>query len=60
MTAISDAFDAMSTHRPYCRAQDMEISLTNLKYLGGAHLHPLLTENFIRIITRCRPDLAEK
>ena len=58
MTAISDAFDAMSTHRPYCRAQDMEVSLTNLKYLGGAHLHPLLTENFIRIITRFRPDLA--
>ena len=59
MTAISDVFDAMSTHRAYRKAQDMEIVLTDLKYLGGTHLHPLLTENFIKIITRYRPDIAQ-
>jgi len=57
MTAISDTFDAMSTHRVYRRAADMEVVLTDLKYLGGAHLHPLLTENFIKIVARHRPDL---
>jgi HD-GYP domain-containing protein (c-di-GMP phosphodiesterase class II) len=60
MTAISDVFDAMSTHRVYREAQDMEIVLTDLKYLGGTHLHPLLTENFTRIIMRYRPDLLEE
>lgn len=57
MTAISDTFDAMSTHRVYRKAQDLGIVLTDLKYLGGSHLHPLLTENFIRTATRFRPDL---
>lgn len=58
MTAISDVFDAMSTHRVYREAAEMEVVLTDLKYLGGSHLHPLLTENFIKIVTRHRPDLA--
>ena len=57
MTAISDVFDAMSTNRAYRAAADMEVVMTDLKYLGGSHLHPLLTENFIKIVNRHRPDL---
>lgn len=57
MTAISDVFDAMSTHRSYRAASDMEVVATDLKYLGGSHLHPLLTENFIKLIKKHRPDL---
>ena len=57
MTAISDVFDAMSTHRVYCEAADIEVVMTDLKYLGGSHLHPLLTENFIKIVSKHRPDL---
>jgi len=60
MTAISDVFDAMSTNRSYREARDMEIVLTDLKNLGGAHLHPLLAENFIHIVTRSRPGLVAK
>lgn len=57
MTAISDVFDAMSTNRSYRAASDMEVVMTDLKYLGGSHLHPLLTENFIKVVAKHRPDL---
>ena len=58
MTAISDAFDAMSTNRSYSKANDVGVVVTDLKYLGGSSLHPLLTENFIKIVKKHRPDLG--
>ena len=57
MTAISDAFDAMSTNRAYSAATDMGLVMTDLKYLGGSSLHPLLTEKFIKIVMKHRPNL---
>jgi HD-GYP domain-containing protein (c-di-GMP phosphodiesterase class II) len=59
MTSISDVFDAMSTNRAYRQASDMEVVMTDLKNLGGRHLHPLLTENFVRIIGRHRPEFKD-
>ena len=60
MTAISDAFDAMSTNRSYSEAKDVGVVMTDLKYLGGSSLHPLLTENFIKIVKKHRPDLDKE
>lgn len=57
MTALSDVFDAMSTHRPYRQGSEFEITATNLKYMGGNQLHPLLTDNFIRLLKKYRPQL---
>jgi len=57
MTAISDVFDALSTHRPYRQGCALEITATNLKYMGGTQLHPLLTDNFVRLLRRHRPKL---
>jgi hypothetical protein len=38
---------------------DIGIVMTDLKNLGGRHLHPLLTENFIRIIGQHRPEFQD-
>jgi len=57
MTSLSDAFDAMSTHRTYSAASDLPEVATTLKYMGGGQLHPLLTENFLKILKKIHPDL---
>ena len=57
MTALSDMFDSMSTHRVYSAASDLPEVATTLKYMGGTQLHPLLTENFMRILEKLHPDL---
>ncbi|PLX75893.1 MAG: HD family phosphohydrolase [Desulfuromonas sp.] len=57
MTALSDMFDAMSTHRTYSPSRDLEEVATTMKYMGGTQLHPLLAENFMKILTKFHPDL---
>jgi HD-GYP domain-containing protein (c-di-GMP phosphodiesterase class II) len=57
MTALSDTYDSMLTHRPYSAAAPLEEVATTLKYMGGSQLHPLLTENFMRILDKFYPDL---
>ena len=57
MTALSDTFDSMSTHRVYSPASNLPEIATTLKYMGGSQLHPLLTENFLKIIEKLHPDL---
>ena len=57
MTALSDTFDSMSTHRVYSPASSLPEVATTLKYMGGSQLHPLLTENFLKIIEKIHPDL---
>jgi len=57
MTALSDTYDSMLTHRPYSPASPLEEVATTLKYMGGGQLHPLLTENFMKILARFYPDL---
>ena len=47
MTAISDTYDAMRTHRTYEESRSIEqISETMLK-LAGSKLHPVLTRSFL-------------
>ena len=57
MTAVSDIFDSMLTHRPYSAASELEEVATTMKYMGGTQLHPLLTENFLKILEKFYPDL---
>lgn len=57
MTTLSDMFDSMSTHRTYSSASSLEEVATTLKYMGGTQLHPLLTENFMKVLKNLRPDL---
>ena len=44
--AISDAFDALTTDRPYNRAIEKNAALKRLKEVGGTQFDPLLTEEF--------------
>ncbi len=57
MTAVSDIFDSMLTHRPYSAASELEEVATTMKYMGGTQLHPLLTENFLKVIEKFYPNL---
>ncbi len=57
MTALSDTFDSMLTHRPYSPASPLDEVATTMKYMGGSQLHPLLTENFTKILNKFYPDL---
>ncbi|MFO7766430.1 MAG: HD domain-containing protein [Pelovirga sp.] len=52
MTAISDAYDAMRTHRTYDKAMDLEQITTIMLNLAGTRLHPQLTRNFIDLLSR--------
>jgi len=52
MTAISDAYDAMRTHRTYDAPMDLEQITTIMLNLAGTKLHPQLTRNFIDILRR--------
>ena len=47
----------MLTHRPYSAASELEEVATTMKYMGGTQLHPLLTENFLKILEKFYPDL---
>jgi len=57
MTTISDIFDAMSTDRAYRAAESLETVAVSIKYLAGNKLHPLLTENFLQMLTHARTGL---
>jgi HD-GYP domain-containing protein (c-di-GMP phosphodiesterase class II) len=56
MTAISDAYDAMRTHRTYDEAMSFDQIATILLNLAGTKLHPQLTRNFITMLSRLEPS----
>ena len=51
MTAISDTYDAMRTHRSYEEALDTDQIIAIMLELAGNKLHPRLTYNFLHIIS---------
>ncbi len=57
MTTLADMFDAMASHQAYRQANGLSEVASTLKYLGGTQLHPLLAENFIRLLKKCQPEL---
>lgn len=59
MTAISDAYDAMRTHRTYDAPMDLEQITAIMLNLAGTKLHPQLTRNFIDILNRLENQHAD-
>ncbi len=50
--AIADAYDAMTTDRPYRKALPQEVALEELRRFSGRHFDPALVEIFIKAIER--------
>jgi response regulator RpfG family c-di-GMP phosphodiesterase len=50
MTAIADAYDAMSTLRPYQRPLLRAAALENLQKRAETFYDPLLVANFVRLV----------
>lgn len=58
MTTISDIYDALRTRRPYRDSLSIEAVLEQIVKLKGTQLHPLLAENFTRLMCKVHPELA--
>ena len=56
MTAISDIFDAMRTVRPYQPALPASKIFSTMRQIMGTELHPGLTINFLKIMSRIMND----
>ena len=56
MTAISDIFDAMRTVRPYQPALPTSKIFSTMRQVMGTELHPGLTLNFLKIMSRVTND----
>lgn len=51
MTAISDTYDAMRTHRAYEEALETDQIISIMLELAGNKLHPQLTYSFLQVIS---------
>ena len=51
MTAISDTYDAMRTHRAYEESLETDQIISIMLDLAGTKLHPQLTYSFLQILT---------
>lgn len=56
ITAISDTYDAMRTHRTYEESLDLNKIIAIMLDLAGSKLHPQLTYNFISTISNFDSD----
>jgi HD-GYP domain-containing protein (c-di-GMP phosphodiesterase class II) len=52
MTQISDFFDALRTRRPYREPMELQNIADIMLSMMGKELHPVLTRNFLLIISR--------
>jgi HD-GYP domain-containing protein (c-di-GMP phosphodiesterase class II) len=55
ITSISDIYDSLRTRRPYREPIERQLVLANIKDLMGTQLHPLLVENFLRLMRKVTP-----
>ncbi|MDX2481434.1 MAG: HD domain-containing protein [Desulfuromusa sp.] len=51
MTAISDTYDAMRTHRAYEESLDIDQIISIMLDLAGNKLHPQLTYSFLQVLS---------
>jgi len=49
--AIADAYDAMTSDRPYRKAMPQELAIHELRRCAGTQFDPVLVEKFIDIVT---------
>ncbi len=59
LTAISDTYDAMRTHRAYEESLDLNQIISIMLNLAGNKLHPQLTYNFLGTISELDRDMAK-
>lgn len=52
MTAISDTYDAMRTHRAYEESLELDRIITVMLDLAGNKLHPRLTYSFLQMLSK--------
>lgn len=56
--SIADAFDAMTTGRPYCGAKTVEEALEEIRRCAGTQFEPALVEAFIDMIAGAKKEHA--
>jgi putative nucleotidyltransferase with HDIG domain len=56
IAGLADAWDAMTSHRPYAAALSLEDAIDELHAGRGGQFHPLVVDAFLRAIA-ARPDL---
>jgi HD-GYP domain-containing protein (c-di-GMP phosphodiesterase class II) len=49
LLAIADAFDAMTSHRPYRTAMSIDDALEQIRRLAGQQFDPRMAEAFLRV-----------
>jgi two-component system cell cycle response regulator len=59
VVAVCDAFDAMTTARPYRQPIAEDEALEELRRCAGTQFDPMVVEAFCRVIARERPDRDE-
>lgn len=47
---VADAFDAMTSDRPYRKALPLEVAISELRKGSGTQFHPKVVETFIKIL----------
>jgi len=52
MTMISDFFDALRTRRSYREPMELRLIARMMWNMMGTELHPVLTRNFLQILSR--------
>jgi len=45
--AVADAFDAMTTERPYRNSRSAHAAIAELRHVAGTQLDPLAVEAFV-------------
>ncbi len=48
--AVADAYDAMTTNRPYRKAMDKRSAVDEIKKNSGSQFNPAVAEAFVRIL----------
>jgi two-component system, cell cycle response regulator len=59
VVAVCDAFDAMTTERPYRQPIAEDEAIAELRRCAGTQFDPMVVEAFCRVIARERPDRDE-
>jgi diguanylate cyclase (GGDEF)-like protein/PAS domain S-box-containing protein len=54
--AIADAYDAMTSERPYRHAQSVEYAITELRRHAGSQFDPKMVEEFIKVV---KPSISK-
>ena len=55
--AVCDAFDAMTTDRPYRKAMDEETAIAELQRCAGSQFDPAVVEHFCKVLTSRRTQM---